>query len=141
MINTFSPEHAYVSSAVGGSLSQVSLGDNTRNRVVATNVGSTRGKIEGFSEKSRRTLLRCMASINRAAFRAYEGRVIAATLTYPHEWPEDPEPCKRQLEALHKRLKRKYREVLCLLEAGDTEEGSLALSPATLRPSFFWISR
>jgi hypothetical protein len=30
------------------------------------------------------------------------------TLTYPHEYPEDPELCKRHLKALRKRLQREY---------------------------------
>jgi hypothetical protein len=29
-------------------------------------------------------------------------------LTYPHEYPEDPELCKRHLKALRKRLQREY---------------------------------
>jgi hypothetical protein len=50
-----------------------------------------------------------MASINRTAFRAYEGRVFSVTLTYPSEYSEDLKLCKRHLEeALHKRLKRTY---------------------------------
>jgi hypothetical protein len=49
-----------------------------------------------------------MASINRSAFRAYEGRLISLGLTYPSEYPEDPKQCKRHLEALRKRLERAY---------------------------------
>ncbi len=49
-----------------------------------------------------------MASIDRTAFRAYKGRVIAVTLTYPNEYPEDPETCKRHLEAFRKRLQRRF---------------------------------
>lgn len=30
------------------------------------------------------------------------------TLTYPHEYPEDPDLCKNHLKALRKRLQRKY---------------------------------
>jgi len=49
-----------------------------------------------------------LASINRSAFRAYEGRVFSVVLTYPREYPQDPNLCKRHLEALRKRLKRTY---------------------------------
>jgi hypothetical protein len=35
--------------------------------------------------------------------------MVFATLTYPHEYPEDPEACKNHLKALRKRLQREYR--------------------------------
>ncbi len=89
-------------------MSRVSLGDDKRNLVPATPIVSSRAKIRGFSRKSRRNLLRHMARTNRTAFRAYKGRLISVTLTYPHEWPEDIQRCKGHLKALHKRLKRRY---------------------------------
>jgi hypothetical protein len=49
-----------------------------------------------------------LASINRTAFRAYRGRVFSVTLTYPKEYPEDPEICKGHLKALRKRLTRRF---------------------------------
>src|ERR671932_2101609 len=103
MMKTMKPPYTYVCSAVGGSLSQVSLGDDTRGRVVTTHSRGIRGKIRGFSKDSRRNLLRRLASINRKAFEAYRGRLISVGLTYPREYPEDPKLCKRHLEALHKR--------------------------------------
>jgi hypothetical protein len=106
---TLNPEYSYVSSAVGGSVSQVSFGDNVPGSQAATTQGeSTKGSVRGLSRKSRRNLLRRMASINRTAFRAYEGRVFSIVLTYPSEYPEDPNLCKKHLKALRKRLKRKY---------------------------------
>ena len=103
-------DYACVSSAVGGSLSQISFeGSEVRSRVATTYSGGIKGKIKGFTRGSRRNLLRRMASINRTAFRAYEGRVFSVTLTYPSEYSEDLKLCKRHLEeALHKRLKRTY---------------------------------
>src|SRR5918993_517820 len=102
-------EVAYVSSAVGGSLSQLSfVHDGASSRVPTIHGGGIRGKIRGFSRGSRSTLLRRMASINRSAFRAYEGRLISLGLTYPSEYPDDPKLCKRHLEALRKRLTRAY---------------------------------
>lgn len=101
--------HAYVSSAKGGSLSHISFVDGeTGSRTGTTRGGGVRGKVTGFSKSSRRNLLRRLASINRSAFRAYEGRLISITLTYPKEYPEDPETCKGHLKALRKRLTREF---------------------------------
>src|SRR5919112_5721782 len=101
--------HAYVSSAIGGSLSEISFEDSEiRSHIGTSHRGGVRGRIRGFSRGSRRNLLRRLASINRSAFRAYEGRLIAITLTYPNEYPEDPEACKGHLKALRKRLTREY---------------------------------
>jgi hypothetical protein len=102
---------AYISSAVGGSVSSVSFAGNnieTRANPSVNHGGGIKGKVRGFSRASRRNLLRCLASINRSAFRAFKGRLISITLTYPHIYPEDPELCKNHLKALRKRLHRKY---------------------------------
>jgi hypothetical protein len=102
---------AYVSSAVGGSLSTLSFEDTkTRNQLSPRkrHGRGTRDGIRGFSRTSRRNLLRRLASINRAAFKAFKGRLISITLTYPHEYPEDPVVCKNHLKALRKRLQREY---------------------------------
>ncbi len=118
-------EVAYISSAVGGSLSQISFeGNGSGSRTGPTHGGGVRGRIRGFSRTSRRNLLRCMASINRTAFRAYKGRVIAVTLTYPHEYPEDPELCKRHLEALRKRIHREFGEFACFWRMGIQQRGA-----------------
>jgi hypothetical protein len=77
-MKTLNPEYACVSSAVGGSISQVSLDENAiGSRVATTYSGGIKGKIKGFSRGSRRNLLRRMASINRTAFRAYKERHIS----------------------------------------------------------------
>jgi hypothetical protein len=101
---------AYLSSAVGGSVSTISFEDiETRDRTRPhTRHGGTKGKIKGFSRVSRRNLLRRLASINRQTFRASKGRLISVTLTYPAQYPQDPEVCKSHLKALRKRLQRKY---------------------------------
>lgn len=118
-------EVAYISSAVGGSLSQISFeGNGVRSRVAAIHGGGVRGKIKGFTRASRRNLLSRMASINRTAFRAYKGRLISVTLTYPHEWPEDAQRCKRHLKALYKRLKRTYGEFSGFWRLGTQERGA-----------------
>jgi hypothetical protein len=100
---------AYLSSAVGGSVSTLSFEDTkTRNQLSPPRrQGGIRDRVRGFSRASRRNLLRHLASINRRAFRAFKGRMIFVTLTYPHEYPEDPEVCKNHLKALRRRLQRK----------------------------------
>jgi len=65
-----------------------------------------RDRVRGFSRESRRNLLRRLASINRRAFLTFKGRMIFVSLTYPHEYPEDPEVCKNHLKALRRRLQR-----------------------------------
>jgi hypothetical protein len=102
---------AYVSSTVGGSLSTVSFRNPTIGRQVnppRTHSWGVKGPVKGFSRVSRRNLLRRLASINRRAFRASRVRAIAITLTYPHQYPEDPETCKEHLKAFRKRLERRY---------------------------------
>ena len=68
----------------------------------------------------------------------FKGRMIFVTLTYPHEYPEDPEVCKNHLKALRRRLQRKFGDLRCLLEAGYTEERSMALPPASVRGTVYW---
>jgi transcriptional regulator with XRE-family HTH domain len=102
---------AYVSSAVGGSVFTLSFEDNKNsNRLSPPRYcgGGIRDRIRGFSRESRTNLLRRLASINRRAFRAFKGRIIFVTLTYPHEYPQDPVLCKGHLKALRKRLQREY---------------------------------
>jgi|SRR5215217_861290 len=102
---------AYVSSAVGGCVSTLSFEETiTKNQLgpPKRHGRGTRDRIRGFSRASRRNLLLRLASINRSAFKAFKGRLISITLTYPHEYPEDPEVCKNHLKALRKRLQRKY---------------------------------
>jgi hypothetical protein len=92
---------AYVSSSVGGSVSTLSFEDTTINNQLRPSKrlgGGTRDKVRGFSRASRRNLLLRLASINRRAFRAFKGRMMFVTLTYPREYPEDPEVCKNHLK-------------------------------------------
>src|SRR5918999_1262915 len=106
-------EVAYVSSSVGGSVSTLSFEETITKNLPSSPRrlgGGTRDKVRGFSRTSRRNLLLRLASINRRAFRAFRGRIIFVTLTYPHEYPEDPEVCKNHLKALRRRLQRKFGE-------------------------------
>jgi hypothetical protein len=80
--------------------------------------------VRGFSRESRRNLLLRLASINRRAFRAFKGRMIFVTLTYPREYPEYPDLCKRHLKALRKRLQRKYKSFTAFWRMGIQERGA-----------------
>src|SRR5215217_5346153 len=125
IMNRSNREVAYVSSAVGGSLSQISFGDSeTRNRSGSIHGRGIKDKIKGFSRVSRRNLLRKFASINRTAFRAFEGRVISVTLTYPNEYPEDPQLCKNHLKALRKRLQRRFGDFSGFWRMGIQRRGA-----------------
>ena len=118
---------AYVSSAVGGSVSTLSFEDTkTSNRLSPSRrrSGGIRDRVRGFSRESRRNLLRRLASINRAAFKAFKGRLISITLTYPHEYPEDPEVCKNHLKALRRRLQRKFGDFAAFWRLGIQKRGA-----------------
>jgi hypothetical protein len=123
-MNSHDQAEAYVSSAVGGSLSQVSFPDNTTRSRATTKGGGVKGRIKGFSRSSRKTLLRHMASINRTAFRAYKGRVFSITLTYPVDYPEESEACKNHLKALLKRLRRRFGAFACIWRLGIQRRGA-----------------
>src|SRR5215211_2201329 len=118
---------AYLSSAVGGSVSTLSFEDaTTKNRLSPSRrrSGGIRDKVRGFSRTSRRNLLRRLASINRTAFRAFKGRIIFVTLTYPGEYPQDPELCKRHLKALRKRLQREFGTFAAFWRMGLQRRGA-----------------
>jgi hypothetical protein len=118
---------AYVSCAVGGSVSTLSLEETiTRNQLSPPkrHGRGMRKRVRGFSKESRRNLLRRLASINRRAFRAFKGRMIFVTLTYPGEYPEDPEVCKNHLKALRKRLQRKFGDCVAFWRLGIQRRGA-----------------
>jgi hypothetical protein len=118
---------AYVSSSLGGSVSTLSFEETITKNQLSTPKrlgGSTRDRVRGFSRASRRNLLRRLASINRRAFRAFKGRMIFVTLTYPHEYPEDPELCKRHLKAFRKRLQRKFEDFAGFWRMGIQKRGA-----------------
>jgi hypothetical protein len=118
---------AYVSSAVGGSVSTLSFEDTkTSNRLSSHRHlgGGSRDKVRGFSKTSRRNFLTRLASINRRAFRSFKGRIIFVTLTYPDEYPKDPELCKRHLKAFRKRLQRAFGAFAAFWRMGIQERGA-----------------
>src|SRR5215216_6872698 len=121
---------AYVSSSVGGSVSTLSFENpKTSNRLSPPSPPLRQGRgirdrVRGFSRESRRNLLRRLASINRRAFLTFKGRMIFVTLTYPHEYPEDPEVCKNHLKALRRRLQRKVGEFAGFWRMGMQNRGA-----------------
>jgi hypothetical protein len=120
-------EVAYVSSSVGGSVSTLSFEDTTTKNQLSSHrrCGSgIRDRVRGFSRTSRRNLLRRLASINRSAFKAFKGRMIFVTLTYPREYPQDPVLCKRHLKALRKRLQRMYGPFAAFWRLGIQKRGA-----------------
>jgi len=138
-VNISSQRDAYVSSAVGESVSLVSFEYNRSGERVDTHTGrgGVRGRIKGFSRASRRNLLRHFASINRTAFRAFKGRVFSITLTYPKEWPEDPEACKNHLKSLYKRIKRRFGEFSGFWRMGIQQRGAWHFHVLLFVPSSF----
>jgi hypothetical protein len=121
---------AYVSSAVGGSVSTLSFENpKTSNRLSPPSPplrhgGGIRDRVRGFTRESRTNLLRRLASINRSAFKAFKGRIIFVTLTYPGEYPQDPVLCKGHLKALRKRLQREYKSFAAFWRLGIQERGA-----------------
>jgi DNA-binding Xre family transcriptional regulator len=118
---------AYVSSSVGGSVSTLSFEETKASNRLSPRKRHGRGtryRIKGFSRASRRNLLRHLASINRSAFKDFKGRLISITLTYPHEYPEDPEVCKNHLKALRKRLQRKCEDFAGFWRLGIQRRGA-----------------
>ena len=118
---------AYVSSSIGGSVSTLSFEDTKPSNRLSSHRrlgGGNRNRVRGFSRASRRNLLLRLASINRRAFRAFKGRMIFVTLTYPGEYPEEPELCKRHLKALRKRLQREFGSIAAFWRMGIQERGA-----------------
>jgi hypothetical protein len=118
---------AYVSSSVGGSVSTLSFEDTKTSNQLSSHTcrgGGIRDRVRGFSRASRKNLLRRVASINRGAFRTFQGRIIFVTLTYPHEYPQDPVLCKGHLKALRKRLQREFGPFAAFWRLGIQRRGA-----------------
>jgi hypothetical protein len=118
---------AYICSSIGGSVSTLSFEDSTTRYRLSPPTRRGRGirdRVRGFSRTSRRNLLRRLASINRTAFRAFKGRMIFVTLTYSHEYPQDPVLCKGHLKALRKRLQREFEPFAAFWRLGIQKRGA-----------------
>lgn len=64
-----------------------------------------RGNISTFSDRSRSRMLQSLAKIDR---RRIYGKALFVTLTYPNRWPPTTAACKAHLEALRKRIERRW---------------------------------
>jgi hypothetical protein len=120
-------EVAYISSSVGGSVTTLSFEETiTKNQLSLPkrHGRGIRARVKGFSRESRRNLLRRLASINRRAFKAFSGRMIFVTLTYPGKYPQDPVICKRHLKALRKRLQREHKSFAAFWRLGMQRRGA-----------------
>jgi len=74
---------------------------------------SVRGKVSGFSLKSRKRLMCKLAAVDWSAYaadgkRSDLGRGLFVTLTYPGDYPNNRGRIKRDLECFHHRLKRAF---------------------------------
>ena len=80
-----------------------------------------RGKIKEFSKGARRRALRLVASLRR------EIRPTFATLTYPDLFDTDPRRWKRDLEALFKRILRRWPAAVIIwkMEPKERKTGGL----------------
>lgn len=130
--------HHVISTAVGGRL--VTLGVKWGHHA-PTRGGGRRGKVAGFSDASRRRLLRLFASIDR---RANDGRPpITVTLTYPGEHPS-AELAKTHLRAFEKRLTRQYPLAATIWRLELQQRGAAHFHLAIFGPRFIphqWVAR
>ncbi len=69
--------------------------------------GGQRGKIQEFSRASRRRMMGMVNSINYSKI----SLPYFVTLTYHHDWPEDPGERKEQVKGLKKRIERVWGSV------------------------------
>lgn len=78
--------------------------ENRENNGEAQKPGQKRGKVAGFSQKSRMRLMRTLASVKR------DNLPFFVTLTFPADYPTI-ERAKRDLDTFIKRLARKFPKV------------------------------
>lgn len=83
-----------------GSLIKVSK--NRKNHHADQTRDWVRGQVKGFSKASRRRIQRKLAKLDKNQIPVF------VTLTYPSEWPEDPQEWKRHLKNFIHRLAYKY---------------------------------
>lgn len=77
-----------------------------------------RGVVKGFSNSSRRRLLRLVSSVD------LKRKPVFVTLTYPGEFPFNPRLWKRHLDTFIKRLGRKFGQVSGVWKLEAQERGA-----------------
>lgn len=66
--------------------------------------GGVRGKVKAFTSASRKRMLDFLRSLNRDTCKL----PLFVTLTYPGQYPEEPQKWKRDLDTFKKALRRRY---------------------------------
>ena len=99
--------------------------------------GGVRSQITEFSRQSRNRLLRLVGSINRKHY-SFD-QVLFVTLTYHHNWPEDPAEQYDQLRAWHKRMERRYGDLPIIWRKEWQDRGAphwhlILFTPAEIAP-------
>lgn len=94
------PHEPSVDMAVDGTLNKLRTGTHPGPR----HGGGQRGIIRGKSRGSGRRLMYSLAELDQATHPA--ARTMFTVLTWPAEWPEDPEEWANTLESWRKRLER-----------------------------------
>jgi len=77
-----------------------------------------RGKVKKFSKRSRSRLMRTLAKINKRILPLF------ITLTYPAEFPADPQVYKADLDKFFKRLKYRFPEFACIWKLEFQKRGA-----------------
>tara|TARA_Y100000589_G_C27189549_1_gene644197 strand:- start:2510 stop:3502 length:993 start_codon:yes stop_codon:yes gene_type:complete len=118
-----SPQHNIPTSiytleiALGGSLVRV----KGKKPFINKSRQYTRGVISGFSNASRRNMMRLLASIDKEALMF---KPLFVTLTYPSSWPDDPKQWKRHLDNWLKRLRRRYPDCAAIWKLEAQQRGA-----------------
>ncbi len=103
--------------------------------------GGPRGHITQFSRASRRRLQKVLASVDQNRISV----PLFVTLTYPREFPGDPQTCNAHLRAFRERLTRRFGTAACLWRKEYQKRGAphyhlllfLDVPPSQLRR---WVS-
>jgi len=93
--------------------------------------GGLRGRIYGFSRKSRKRMLDLVNSIDEAA--VTDGLFV--TCTYPDVYPEDAAKWHRDLEVFGKRLRRQYPKA-CFLWRLEWQERRSGVNAGKMAPHY-----
>ena len=96
----------------------------------------------GFSDSSRRNLMRKMATVDRRQYAQH--LPLFLTLTYPGEWPGDPKVWKKNLDNFLKRLGRHYESAFAIWKLEPQKRGAPHFHLIVFNESFIdkdWLSR
>lgn len=83
--------------------------------------GASRGVVSTLSKRSRKRLLRKLASIDHDKLHCMP---LFVTLTYPGTWPADPKQWKRDLDNICKRLQRRFPNAAIVWKLEPQQRGA-----------------